>query len=80
MLRFQTAEETSIDAFVSVSAGSPFQPQLRDYAESLLRQGRTRPGWCVLGFDADVPVVRAALWAPSPDRPVPTDIVLIDAD
>jgi ribosomal protein S18 acetylase RimI-like enzyme len=79
MLAFTTAEELSMDAFLSVSSGSPYQEQLREYTESLIRQECTRPDWCVVGLDAGVPVARAALWA-LPGHPVPTDTVLIDAD
>src|SRR5262245_36495446 len=78
-MRFLTAEETSLDAFLSVSAASPFQEQLRDYTASLLRRRATRPSWCVLALESDVPVARAALWA-LPDAPAPTDVVLIEAD
>jgi ribosomal protein S18 acetylase RimI-like enzyme len=79
MLAFVTAEESSMEAFLSVSAASPYQERLREYADSLIRQRCTRPSWCVLGLDSDVPVARAALWA-LPDEAVPTDVVLIDAD
>jgi ribosomal protein S18 acetylase RimI-like enzyme len=79
MLSFRTAEEAPLDAFLSVSAASPFQPRLREYADSLLERRSTRPGWCVIGFESDVPVARAALWA-LPDEAVPTDVVLIDTD
>lgn len=74
-----TAEEASADVFLSTSAMSPYQEQLRDYLGSLLRQGCTRLDWCLVALDAGRPVARVALWAP-PDRPVPTDVVLIDAD
>jgi hypothetical protein len=79
LLRFLTAEEASIDAFMSVSAASPYQDRLREYAESLLRERFTRLGWCVLALDSDVPVARAAFWA-IPDAAVPTDLVLIETD
>jgi RimJ/RimL family protein N-acetyltransferase len=79
MLTFATAEEASLVAFLSVSEKSPHQPHLREYLESLLRQECTRPGWCVIGYRAGAPVARAAFWA-LPGRPVPTDLVLIDAD
>ena len=79
MLTFVTAQEASVDAFLSVSEGSPYQPQLREYAESLLRQQCIKPAWCVLGLEAGAPVARAALWA-LPGQAVPTDIVLIEAD
>jgi GNAT superfamily N-acetyltransferase len=76
---FVTAEEASIDAFLSVSAGSPYKQQLQDYAESLVRQEYTRLEWCVLALQAGAPVARAALWA-LPGQLVPTDVVLIDTD
>jgi RimJ/RimL family protein N-acetyltransferase len=78
-IEFATAEEASMDAFLSVSAASPFGQQLQEYAESLLRQGCTRPEWCVLGTEGGAPVVRAALWS-MPGESVPTDVVLIDTD
>jgi RimJ/RimL family protein N-acetyltransferase len=68
-----------MEAFLSVSAASPFEQQLQEYAESLLRQGCTRPEWCVLGTQDGAPVARAALWS-MPGEPVPTDVVLIGAD
>jgi ribosomal protein S18 acetylase RimI-like enzyme len=73
-----TADEASVDAFLSVSAASRYQPQLEDYLASLLERGFTRPEWLVLGPDR-APVARAALWA-LPDHEVPTDIVLVEAD
>jgi ribosomal protein S18 acetylase RimI-like enzyme len=79
MLSFVTAEQTSMDAFLSVSAASLYQEQLREYTESLVRQRCTKPDWCVLGLEEGAPVARAALWA-LPGQPVPTDTVLIDAD
>jgi ribosomal protein S18 acetylase RimI-like enzyme len=79
MLAFATAEESSMDAFLSVSAASPYQERLREYADSLIRQRCTRPSWCVLGVEEGVPLARAALWA-LPDEALPTDVVLIDAD
>jgi hypothetical protein len=79
VIELMTAEEASMDAFLSVTAASPCQPQLRDYLESLLDQRCTRPGWCVLGSEAGTPVARAALWT-LPGKEVPTDLVLIDAD
>jgi ribosomal protein S18 acetylase RimI-like enzyme len=68
---FVTVDDASLDAFLSVSAASPHQEQLREYAESLLQRRSTRPGWCVLGLESGVPVARAALWA-LPDETVPT--------
>ena len=68
-----------MNAFLSVSVQSPYQQQLQDYAESLLRQECTTPAWCLLGLEAGAPVARAALWA-LPGRRVPTDIVLIETD
>ena len=79
MLEFVTAAEASTDAFLSVSARSPYQRQLGEYLASLLQRRSTKPDWCVLGLQAGVPVARAALWA-LPDHEVPTDIVLIDAE
>jgi ribosomal protein S18 acetylase RimI-like enzyme len=79
VLSFLTAEEASIDAFLSVSEASPYQERLRDYAHTLLAQGTTRLGWCVVGLESDVPVARAALWA-MPGDAVPSDVVLIAAD
>jgi ribosomal protein S18 acetylase RimI-like enzyme len=68
-----------MDAFLSVSAASPYQEQLRDYAASLIERRCTKPDWCLVGSDGGEPVARAALWA-LPDHPVPTDVVLVDAD
>ena len=79
MLSFVTAEEASLDAFLSVSEASQYQRELREYAESLLQGRFTKPEWCLIGLEAGAPVARAALWA-LPDQAVPTDIVLIDAD
>jgi ribosomal protein S18 acetylase RimI-like enzyme len=79
VLAFVTAEEASVDAFLSVSARSPYQRQFEEYLASLLERQFTKPDWCVLGLEAGVPAARAALWA-LPDHDVPTDIVLIDAD
>jgi RimJ/RimL family protein N-acetyltransferase len=79
MLSFVTAEDASMDAFLSVSEGSQYQEQLREYAESLLQGRFTKPEWCLLGLKAGKPVARAALWA-LPGQAVPTDTVLIDAD
>jgi RimJ/RimL family protein N-acetyltransferase len=79
MLSFRTAEGASLDAFLAVSEASPYQEQLRDYTASLLEQGTIAVGRCVIGFDSDVPVARAALWA-LPDQTVPSDLVLIEAD
>jgi ribosomal protein S18 acetylase RimI-like enzyme len=79
MLAFVTAKESSMDAFLSCSDGSRYQPELQAYADSLLEQRHTRPDWCVLGLDSGVPVARAAFWA-LPDQEVPTDTVLIETD
>jgi ribosomal protein S18 acetylase RimI-like enzyme len=82
----------SLDAFLSVSGHSPYQPQLEEYLHRLIDQGAVRPEWCVVGFDSGRPVARAALWAlpfsgtwslegPGPEsNAVPTDIVLIECD
>lgn len=78
-MTFTTAEEASLDAFMSVSAGSQYQPQLQAYAESLLREGRTTLARCVVGLQGGTPVARAALWSP-PGHPAPTDTVLIHTD
>jgi RimJ/RimL family protein N-acetyltransferase len=78
-ITFTTAEEASLDAFMSVSADSQYQQQLQAYAESLLRAGYTKLAWCLLGLQDGTPAARAALWAP-PDHPAPTDTVLIHAD
>jgi ribosomal protein S18 acetylase RimI-like enzyme len=78
-LEFVTAAEASIDAFLSVSAASPFQQELQDYTESLLRQECTRADWCVLGLEEGAPAARAALWS-MPGESVPTDVVLIETD
>ena len=78
-IAFTTSAAASLEAFLSVSATSRYQPQLREYAESLLRKECTKPGWCVVGLQAGAPVARAALWA-LPGQAVPTDVVLIDAD
>jgi RimJ/RimL family protein N-acetyltransferase len=79
VLTFATAAESSLDEFMSVSAGSAYAAELRKYAESLLEQGRTRLDWCVLALDDGVPVARAAFWA-GPGDSGPTDLVLIAAD
>ena len=79
MVEFVTADEASPNAFLAVSAESPFQPQLQDYLGSLLRQSCTRPEWCLIGQEAGAPVARAALWTVS-GQTVPTDVVLIDTD
>ena len=79
MLTFATAVDASLDAFLSVSAASRYQAQLREYLDLLLRQPCTRPEWCVLGLEGDLPVARAAFWA-LPGHDVPTDLVLIEAD
>jgi hypothetical protein len=69
----------SMEAFLSVSAESRYQAEIHGYLDSLLRDGHTRPGWCLIGLRANVPVARAALWAPAGGS-VPTNIVLIDVD
>jgi ribosomal protein S18 acetylase RimI-like enzyme len=79
MQTFVTAEETSLEVFLSVSEGSPYQPQLREYLESLLHQECTRPAWCVIGLKTGEPSARAALWA-LPGEPAPSDIVMIETD
>jgi ribosomal protein S18 acetylase RimI-like enzyme len=79
MLSFVTAEDASMDAFLSVSEGSQYQAQLREYADTLLQGRFTKPDWCLVGLEAGKPVARAALWA-LPGQAIPTDIVLIEAD
>jgi ribosomal protein S18 acetylase RimI-like enzyme len=79
MLTFVTGEDASLDAFLSVSEGSPYQRQVVEYLDSLVRQECTRPSWCLLGLKAGEPVARAALWA-LPAQKIPTDLVLVDAD
>jgi RimJ/RimL family protein N-acetyltransferase len=78
-IAFTTSVAASLEAFLSVSATSRYQPQLREYTESLLRKKCTKPDWCLVGLQAGAPVARAALWA-LPGQAVPTDVVLIDAD
>ncbi len=73
------AGDASLDAFLSVSADSPYQPQLEEYLRRLIDQGAVRPEWCLVGFDSGRPVARAALWA-LPGGTSPTDIVLIECD
>jgi hypothetical protein len=79
MPSFVTAADASLDAFLAVSAGSPYQAQLREYLSSLIQQECTKPEWCVVGLDGGEPVVRAALWAIAGEA-VPTDTVLIETD
>jgi ribosomal protein S18 acetylase RimI-like enzyme len=76
-IEFATAEETSVETFRSVSAGSPYERELGEYTEALLERGNTRPAWCLVALDAGEPVARVALWSMSD---VPTDLVLIDGD
>jgi ribosomal protein S18 acetylase RimI-like enzyme len=78
-LTFATAEQASMDAFLSVSAASRYQDKLREYADSLLEKRCTKPAWCVVALQDDVPVARAALWS-LPGGEVPTDLVMVDAD
>jgi RimJ/RimL family protein N-acetyltransferase len=79
VLEFVTAEEASLEEFLSVSAASPFQEQLTDYAESLIRQRYTKPEWFLLGLAEGAPAARGALWA-FPGEAVPRDLVLIETD
>jgi ribosomal protein S18 acetylase RimI-like enzyme len=79
VLEFATVDEVSTDTFLSVSSASPYQEQLREYLESLLEQGFTRPDWCIVGLETSEPVSRAAFWA-MPGHNVPTDLVLIAVD
>lgn len=76
---FATATEVSLDGFLAVSEPSPYQPELREYLGALLHQQCTKPDWCVVGFNDETPVARAAFWA-VPNEAVPTDVVLIAAD
>jgi ribosomal protein S18 acetylase RimI-like enzyme len=78
-VRFVTADEASLETFLSASQESPYQERLREYAETLLQRRSTRPEWCLVGLEDEEPAARAALWA-LPDHSVPTDIVLIAAD
>ena len=75
-----TVDEAPMDAFLS----SPNHRPIRTYCATTRRRSfntdpPTRAGWCLVGLDAGKPVARGALWA-LPEHPVPTDIVLIDAD
>jgi RimJ/RimL family protein N-acetyltransferase len=79
VLEFVTADQTSLEEFLSVSSASPFQEPLRDYARSLLEQHITKPEWCLLGLEDGRPAARGALWT-FPGEAVPRDIVLIEAD
>lgn len=78
-MRFVAADEASLETFLSASKESPYQEQLREYAETLLQRGSTRLEWCLVGLEDGEPAARAALWA-LPGHAVPTDIVLIAAD
>jgi ribosomal protein S18 acetylase RimI-like enzyme len=78
-VRFVAADEASLETFLSASKESPYQEQLREYAETLLQRGSTRLEWCLVGLEDGEPAARAALWA-LPGHAVPTDIVLIAAD
>jgi RimJ/RimL family protein N-acetyltransferase len=75
VLEIVTAEEASLDPFMSVA--TPYAPQLSEYVDSLLDTGRTRPAWCLVALDSGVPAARAALWSTGD---VPTDVVVIDGD
>ena len=68
-----------MEEFLSVSSASPFQEQLREYAESLLEQQITKPDWCLLALEDGEPAARGALWAFSRET-VPRDVVLIEGD
>ena len=76
-IELANAEEASLEAFLSVTRGSAYARELREYAEALLERGNTRPAWCLVGLDGGTAVGRAALWSMSD---VPTDVVLIDGD
>jgi hypothetical protein len=43
VMRFVTVAETSLDAFLAVSARSPYQRRLEEYPASLLEQRCTKP-------------------------------------
>jgi ribosomal protein S18 acetylase RimI-like enzyme len=79
VLEFITADNASMDEFLSVSSPSPFQEQLQEYAESLVRQQYTKPEWCLLGLEEGAPAARGALWA-FPGEAVPRDLVLIETE
>jgi RimJ/RimL family protein N-acetyltransferase len=79
VLAFATPTGASMEPFLSVSAASWYQAEFEAYVDSLVRQGHTRPGWCLIGLKGGVPVARAALWAP-PGESVPTDVVLVEVD
>jgi ribosomal protein S18 acetylase RimI-like enzyme len=78
-LTFATAEETSMESFLSVTAASPNQERIRAYADDLISRRCTRPAWCVVGASGGAAVTRAAFWS-LPGQPVPTDLVLVDTD
>jgi ribosomal protein S18 acetylase RimI-like enzyme len=68
-----------MDLFLSVTADSPNQEQLREYAEALIARRCTNPEWCFVGSSGGAAACRAAFWS-MPGQPVPTDLVLIDSD
>jgi ribosomal protein S18 acetylase RimI-like enzyme len=79
MIAFLTEQQTSIDAFLAASDGSPHQRELRAYLETLMAQGCTSPHWWVIAVEGEAPVTRAALWS-LPGAPVPSHLVLIETD
>jgi ribosomal protein S18 acetylase RimI-like enzyme len=79
VLSFRTADQSSLESFLSVSAASRYQPELEEYCATLLRQRSTKPSWCIIAFESGRPVARAALWS-MPDQAIPSDLVLIHAD
>jgi hypothetical protein len=62
VLAFATPTGASMEPFLSVSAASWYQAEFEAYVDSLVRQGHTRPGWCLIGLKGGVPVARAAQW------------------
>jgi ribosomal protein S18 acetylase RimI-like enzyme len=79
MLSFRTADESSLESFLSVSAASRYQHELEEYCATLLRRRSTKPSWCVVAVDSERPAARAAFWA-MPDQAIPSDLVLIHTD
>jgi RimJ/RimL family protein N-acetyltransferase len=63
-----------VSTFMDVSAGSPHQPELAAYLDTLVEQRCTRPEWWVVDGSS-----RAALWS-LPGVEVPSSVVLIETD
>jgi GNAT superfamily N-acetyltransferase len=74
-----TAEESSLDTFLGVTAESRHHNAVREYVAGLLEQGRTRLDWCLVALGPERPLAHAALWAPA-GHAVPTDVVVIETD